>query len=267
MDRTACLLAGALLTLSATATVSAEPPVAEPVLRRWAAASAAIPPPGKSAGQRALFAHRRQHSGHEIALILKFRGPVDVADLLQRYQFARCNRNGDRIRLRATPKDGVERLFFEQFELTLDAKTYLPTAISFTDRHGNRKGELITLFTDRQRERFARTNEPVEAPVPRPVKLASADDPAENSIVQAAFVRFSKARMPSLIDLHWKQAKKTLEKLGYAVKFRRGRAAQLPEQVFYVYDQVPKPDELLTPKTTVILTLFDNVEESSTPKN
>ena len=268
MYRTVCLLGGVLLTLSSASTVLAEQPAVETVLHRWAAASAAIPSPGKSAGQRTLFAHRRQHSGHEVALVLKFRGPINAADLLRRYRFKETNRNGNRIRLTATPKDGIERLFFKQFEISLDTKTYLPTVVSFTDRKGNRKGKPITLFSERQRERLASSNEPVEAPVPRSVKLGAAEDLFENSIVQTVFIGFpEEARMPSLIDMHWKQAKKTMEKLGYTVKIRRGRAARQPEQVYFVYGQVPKPDELLTPSTTVILTLFDKVEKSYNPEN
>jgi hypothetical protein len=113
VSRIACLFIVASLALSAKPAISAPPPRLSPasILREWATASQAIVPTGKSAGIRTQHAQRSRHNGHQIALIVEFRGPVDADKLLARYRFIEAKRTGNTIRLTAVPRDVVERLF------------------------------------------------------------------------------------------------------------------------------------------------------------
>lgn len=267
MKPTAWLLLAVVWPALPTDTVlSQTPPSAERALRLWADASAEIPAPGKSARQRALYRHRSDHSGHEIALILEFLGPVDADDLLQRYRFTGIEQAGGGIRLTAVPRDSVERLFYRQWEIVLDARTHLPVSLTFSGRNDRSPGEPVALFSDRQRALIAAANVTKETHVTDNVQLASAESPAENRVVQAAAsttsawpqdVQRRAARMPALYGMHWKSTAAALRDLGYTVRFRRGKPAERPEQVYCIAEQSPAPGALLSEETTVVLTLFD----------
>lgn len=280
MKHFAWLLAGVGLAISTSTAHAQTSTAAERVLRLWAAAAETVSSPGKSARQRILYRHRAVHSGHEINLVLEFLGPIDADELLGRYRFTGVERIGDRLRLTATPRDGVERLFLPQWEVMLDAETYLPVSLAFSGRDERPQSGPIALFTDQQRESIAAANPLLEAPRPGRIRLAAAESRSGNGVAHAsanfvanqqagrnaviggpAAIGRSPARMPVLYGRDWKSTATALRDLGYTVRLRRGKSAERPEQIYHVADQSPRPGEPLSRGATVILTLFDKRED------
>ena len=62
--------------------------------------------------------------------------------------------------------------------------------------------------------------------------------------------------LPKVLGAHWKDAEKTLKAAGVVLKFRRGRVATNPGDVFKVYDQKPVAGTTVKEGDTVTLTVF-----------
>ena len=66
--------------------------------------------------------------------------------------------------------------------------------------------------------------------------------------------------LPKVVGAHWKDAEKVLKAAGVAIKFRQGRVAVNPADVFKVYDQTPAAGSRVNAGDVVILTLFVSPE-------
>lgn len=66
--------------------------------------------------------------------------------------------------------------------------------------------------------------------------------------------------LPKVLGAPWKDAERTLKATGLMIKFRQGRVASNPSDVFKVYDQKPIAGTKLQTGDTVILTLFISKE-------
>ncbi|MFT5324217.1 MAG: TIGR03009 family protein [Planctomycetaceae bacterium] len=62
--------------------------------------------------------------------------------------------------------------------------------------------------------------------------------------------------LPKVLGAHWKDAEKTLKAAGVVLKFRQGRVATNPGDVFKVYDQKPVAGTTVKAGDTVTLTVF-----------
>lgn len=69
--------------------------------------------------------------------------------------------------------------------------------------------------------------------------------------------------VPSVVDLHYKQAQQTLLELGFTVKLKEGKTARRPDQVFRVEVQDPEPKTQLAPGEPVILWLYTKLESNA----
>jgi hypothetical protein len=140
------------------------------VLARWERAAAELPPLTAAERDRIVRRHRGTLSAHEAAVAAGFRGPISMRELRRNFRWSgmRTSRDGDL--LTATPHDAVERLFYRQFELRLNAETFLPNAM-----------------------RFQHADDRPTTTVPIPIEIA-----AENQQPGAAAIRLVKAetRMP-----------------------------------------------------------------------
>jgi len=173
----ASLLIGAAIVLSTQPTIAAPPPRLSPehVLREWASISQAIVPPGKSAAKRACHAQRERHNGHQIALIVEFRGPVDADKLLARYRFTEAKRTGNTIQLTGIPRDGIERLFVPRFDVGFTDDSFLPTSLQFADRNSDKMGEPVAMLVKVSAAVIAELNAPVRAPLPSGIRLVGGE--------------------------------------------------------------------------------------------
>ncbi|MBT6495221.1 MAG: outer membrane lipoprotein carrier protein LolA [Planctomycetaceae bacterium] len=186
--RIACLLIGAALALSAQRTSAAPPPRLSPehVLREWASISKAILPAGKSAGKRTQHAQRGRHNGHQIALIVEFRGPIDADNLLARYRFTEAKRKGNTIHLTCIPRDGIERLFVPRFEVAFTDDSFLPTSLQFADRNSGKMGKPVAMLIKVSEAVIAELNAPVRAPLPPDIQLVKGEQVNSPEAVKTA---------------------------------------------------------------------------------
>lgn len=122
----------ALLSLLAVPVAAAAPPVtddARAVLDRWEAASRSHLPVTEAERLRLRYGSSDQ-SGHQLELACELQGTIDAADLARRYVW-NLTENADGIELTATPRDRLERLFYDRFTVRLDAETCRPSAVRF----------------------------------------------------------------------------------------------------------------------------------------
>ena len=173
----ACLLIGGAIVLATAPSIAAPPPRLSPehILREWAAISEAVVPTSKSAEKRTCHAQRGRLNGHQIALIVELRGPIDADDLLARYRFTEAKRKGNTVRLTVIPRDGVERLFVPRFEVEFIDDSYLPTSLRFADRNGGKMGEPVAVLVKISAAVIAEMNEPVRAPLPPEIRLVKGE--------------------------------------------------------------------------------------------
>jgi hypothetical protein len=188
VTRIACSLMCVALALSAQPANSASPPRLNPesILREWATASQAIVPAGKSAGKRTQHAQRSRHNGHQIAIIVEFRGPIVADKLLARYRFTKAKRTGNTIRLTAVPRDVVERLFIPRFEVGFTDDSILPTSLRFADRNSDKMGEPVAILIKLSDAIIAELNAPVRAPLPSDIQLVGGEQVKSQETVRTA---------------------------------------------------------------------------------
>ncbi|MGC1275766.1 MAG: hypothetical protein WBC44_18830 [Planctomycetaceae bacterium] len=102
---------------------------ADEILSRWSLASQSHLPVTDAERLRLQYASP-ERSGQELSLSCELQGPVDDAELNRRYDWTVTD-DADAVELTAIPKDGLERLFYDRFTVTLDAATWRPTAVRF----------------------------------------------------------------------------------------------------------------------------------------
>lgn len=123
----------------------AAPLNASGTLARWEKASQRLPrPTDRRMAELARF-HNHHACGHWLAMVNEFLGPVNAADLEQRFTWQKAlSPTGDPV-IQGRPRDVADQLFFRSFELTFDETHGLPFSICFDDRQGKRAGHPIDL--------------------------------------------------------------------------------------------------------------------------
>ena len=76
----------------------------------------------------------------------------------------------------------------------------------------------------------------------------------------------SKAEVPVVTGMYFRDAEKLLKEAGYNVKFRRGVVARKSTEIFFTYDQVPKAGAELARGNEVTLILFTKPSTTPAPK-
>lgn len=112
-----------------------EPPLmpiaddAHEILHRWSIASQHYLPATEAERLRLQHASP-ERTGQELSLTCELLGPIDHADFMQRYDWSVVD-DADDVTLTAVPKDGLERLFYDRFTVTLAAGTWRPASVEF----------------------------------------------------------------------------------------------------------------------------------------
>lgn len=104
---------------------------AAPVLKKWADASRRLKPLTKLQRKHAFRIRGGQYTPHELSIAIEFHAPVTARSLVRRFAWTVLGSDRDTVRLVGVPRDGLERLFYRRFELSLDANTALPREIHF----------------------------------------------------------------------------------------------------------------------------------------
>lgn len=133
--------APAVVIVAAAATVPMDVNI-DDALTEWSDTSHSLEPMSPARTQRLTRALQQDYSGHEIAWITLFTGPVDLEDLRDHLNWTGTRSTPDGITLTAVPRDATERLFVSRLEVTLTEK-HVPKSITFVDRQGNRREESV----------------------------------------------------------------------------------------------------------------------------
>jgi hypothetical protein len=136
---------------------------AEGLLARWEARSATLFKPGEAERVRLIYDHP-ELSGHEISLLLEFRGPVEAEALGSRYGWSKESHEPS---LRAVPIDEIERMFVPAFRVSFD-QAGLPNSLTFLTPEKQPLRE-VALHTALRPRRLPR-------PAPAQIRTASAED-------------------------------------------------------------------------------------------
>lgn len=108
-------------------------PIADPthdILARWEEASRAFYPVTRAERLR-LATERPELTGQQIELVCALKQPVRADELVRRYQWTTLRTHGRSVTLIATPHDRLERLFYDQFVVDVDASTGRPSGLRF----------------------------------------------------------------------------------------------------------------------------------------
>jgi hypothetical protein len=133
--------APAVAIVAAAATVPMDVNI-ENALNEWSETSHSLEPMSPARTQRLSRSLQQDYSGHEIAWITLFTGPVELEDLRDDLTWTGSRSTSDGITLTAVPRDATERLFVSQLEVTL-TENHVPKSITFVDRQGNRREESV----------------------------------------------------------------------------------------------------------------------------
>lgn len=133
--------APAVAIVAAAATVPMDIDIEE-VLAQWSDTSHALEPMSPARTQRLTRSLQQDYSGHEIAWITLFTGPIEREDLRDLLNWTGMRSTPDGVTLTAVPRDATERLFVSRLEVTL-TENHVPKSITFVDREGNRRAESV----------------------------------------------------------------------------------------------------------------------------
>ncbi|MBC7821954.1 MAG: PASTA domain-containing protein [Planctomycetaceae bacterium] len=227
---------------------------------------------------------------------LPFLFGMPAAKAIQRYDMKLINedKKTSKAWIEARPRWQSDRANYKLATIILDLKTFLPDAVRLIDPAGTKEtafkfGELEVnsksltklfrgdpfKFSDRNYkivtkapvdERAEQDDHPgsngkvtpasATRPATKPAEKGSAKTlpSAANSKTKVAAA--APLRVPSLVGMEWKQARKILETLGYKVSFVKGSTANRDEEVNHVERQQPDPKANLAEGETVTLWLF-----------
>lgn len=168
--------APAVAIVAAAATVPMDVNI-ENALTEWSETSRSLEPMSPARTQRLTRSLQQDYSGHEIAWITLFTGPVELEDLRDDLTWTGLRSTSDGITLTAVPRDATERLFVSQLEVTL-TENHVPKSITFVDRQGNRREESVAFEQIRI--------QPGRSIAPRVVQVAAMKIPGDPAVVHSA---------------------------------------------------------------------------------
>jgi len=190
---------------------------------------------------------------------LPFLFGMPAAEAVQRYRLKVLAVNKEEVWLGAQPNWKQDAANWKQAKIILRRSNFLPRAVQLIDPTGN--AETVYMFSNlvlnkRQIPFLKILGRDWYNPNLRDYSITtkSAEQPQVVKPRQPA--KPGAAIVPSLIGLHFKQAKQILERKGLTPRFVKGRAARVPQQVYVVSSQKPSAGSELKKGTAVTLTLF-----------
>lgn len=205
------------------------PLAADSVLQHWETASQGLLGVGPLETRRLYHLYQATHSAHEISLLNEFRGPVRAMKLKQRFEWSVQHR-GKEVVLHASPTDELEKLFFDQVTVTLDAKTHLPKTVRFQGRDSKGSQEELAVVMSPRIDEEPRRFMPDETA--RPIQVASRE--SESAVRVASHVTLVPVPQPSVAP----HVQKTLELWEDSAKRVQNLKAKVTRQVFENGQQV-----------------------------